>query len=181
MFNCPLCWKLFGEKRKNNFKVNSSLLNLIVKILKTKIIYWTKCNKIFYYSVCSESGFKKTDEILGELKKLVNSCIQLIKKIDYIEKLKENKSNEILNKILSNQIEIEKKINFQTQKTIEDFYKSIPELNIKDSNDFIVILNFVNSSDPLAGLLYINFNVGDNNNIYGNNLNGTGNNILKYQ
>jgi len=99
------------------------------------------------------------------LKKLVNSCIQLIKKIDYIEKLKENKSNEILNKILSNQIEIEKKFNFQTQKTIEDFYKSIPELNIKDSNDFIVILNFVNSSDPLAGLLYINFNVGDNNNI----------------
>ena len=183
MFDCPLCRKPFGEKGKNNFKVNTSLLNLIVKILKTKIIYCTKCNKIFHwtehYSVCPESGFKETDEILGELKQLVNSCIQLIKKIDYIEKLKENKSNEILNKILSNQIEIEKKFNFQSQKTIDDFYKSIPELNIKDSNDFNLILNFVNSCEPLAGLLNINFNVGDNNNIYGNNLNGTGNNMFK--
>ena len=62
--------------------MNTSLLNLIVKILKTKIIYCTKCNKIFHwtehYSVCPESGFKETDEILGELKQLVNSCIQLI-------------------------------------------------------------------------------------------------------
>ena len=74
MFNFPLSRKLFGEKRKNNFKVNSSLLNLIIKILKTKIIYCTKCNKIFYwtehYSVCSESEFKETDAILGELKSL---------------------------------------------------------------------------------------------------------------
>ena len=42
--------------------------NLIVKILKTKIIYCTKCNKIFHwtehYSVCPENGFKETDEIL---------------------------------------------------------------------------------------------------------------------
>ena len=47
------------------------------------------------------------------------------------------------------QIEIEKKFNFQSQKTIDDFYKSIPELNIKDSNDFNLILNFVNSCEPI--------------------------------
>ena len=28
-------------------------------------------------------------------------------------------------------------------------------------------------------MLYINFNIGDNNNIYENNLNGTGNNMFK--
>ena len=183
MFDCPLCRKPFGAEGKNNFKVNTSLLNLIVKILKTKIIYCTKCNKIFHwtehYSVCPESGFKETDEILGELKQLVNSCIQLIKKIDYIEKLKDNKSNEILNKILSNQFEIEKKFNLQSQKTIDDFYKNIPELNIRDSNDFNLILNFVNSCEPLAGLLNINFNAVDNNNIYGNGLSGASNNIFK--
>ena len=183
MFDCPLCRKPFGVEGKNNFKVNTSLLNLIVKILKTKIIYCTKCNKIFHwtehYSQCPESGFKETDEILGELKQLVNSCIQLIKKIDYIEKMKENKSNEILNKILSNQFEIEKKFNFQSQKTIEDFYKSIPELNIRDSNDFNLILNFVNACEPIAGILNINLNLGDNNNIYGNEIGNKSNNIFK--
>ena len=183
MFDCPLCRKPFGIEGKNNFKVNTSLLNLIVKILKTKIIYCTKCNKIFHwtehYSQCPESGFKETDEILGELKQLVNSCIQLIKKIDYIEKMKENKSNEILNKILSNQLEIEKKFNFQSQKTIEDFYKSIPELNIRDTNDFNLILNFVNACEPIAGILNINLNIGDNNNIYGNEIGNKSNNTFK--
>ena len=181
MFDCPLCRKPFGAEGKNNFKVNTSLLNLIVKILKTKIIYCTKCNKIFHwtehYSVCPESGFKETDEILDELKQLVNSCIDLIKKIDNIEKMKENKSNEILNKILSNQFEIEKKFNFQSQKTIDDFYKSIPELNLRNSNDFNLLLDFVNSCEPIAGILNINFNTGDNNNIYGNSL--SNNNMFK--
>ena len=183
MFDCPLCRKPFGAKGKNNFKVNTSLLNLIVKILKTKIIYCTKCNKIFHwtehYSVCPESGFKETDEILDELKQLVNSCIDLIKKIDNIEKMKENKSNEILNKILSNQFEIEKKFNFQSQKTIDDFYKSIPELNLRNSNDFNLILNFVNSCEPIASILNINLNSSDNNNIYGSSLSGSGNNMFK--
>ena len=182
MFDCPLCRKPFNKDGKNNFKVNTSLLNLIVKILKTKVIYCTKCNKIFHwtehYSVCPESGFKETDEILGEIKQLVNSCIQLIKKIDYIEKLKENKTNELLNKILSNQIEIEKKFTLQSQKTIDDFYKSIPELNLKDTNDFNLILNFVNSCEPLASVLNINLNVGESGNIYGNS-GGPGNNIYK--
>ena len=182
MFDCPLCRKPFNKDGKNNFKVNTSLLNLIVKILKTKVIYCTKCNKIFHwtehYSVCPESGFKETDEILGEIKQLVNSCIQLIKKIDYIEKLKENKSNEIINKILSNQIEIEKKFSQQSQKTIDDFYKSIPELNVKNTNDFNLILNFVNSCEPLASVLNINLNPGESGNIYGNS-GGAGNNIYK--
>ena len=181
MFDCPLCRKPFNKDGKNNFKVNISLLNLIVKILKTKMIYCTKCNKIFqwteHYNVCPESGFKETDEIIGEIQQLVNSCIQLIKKIDYIEKLKENKSNEIINKILSNQIEIEKKFTLQSQKTIDDFYKSIPELNLKDSNDFNLILNFVNSCEPIASVLNINLNPGESSNIYGND--GGSGNIFK--
>ena len=173
MYDCPLCRKPFNKEDKNNFKVNTALLNLIVKILKTKMIYCTKCNKIFHwtehYNVCPESGFKETDEILGEIKQLVNSCIQLIKKIDYIEKLKDNKCNEILNKILSNQIEIEKKFSLQSQKTIDDFYKSIPELNLKDSNDLNLIINFVNSCEPIASVLNINLNPGESGDIYGNN------------
>ena len=181
MYDCPLCRKPFNKDGKNNFKVNISLLNLIVKILKTKMIYCTKCNKIFHwtehYNVCPESGFKETDEILGEIKQLVNSCIELMKKIDYIEKLKENKSNEILNKILTNQIEIEKKFTSQSQKTIDDFYKNIPELNLKNE-DFNLILNFVNSCEPIASVLNINLNPGESGNIYGNG-GGSGNNMYK--
>ena len=180
MYDCPLCRKPFNKDGKNNFKVNISLLNLIVKILKTKMIYCTKCNKIYqwteHYNVCPESGFKETDEILGEIKQLVNSCIELIKKIDYIENLKENKCNEIINKILSNQIEIEKNFTLQSQKTIDDFYKSIPELNL-NSNDFNLILNFVNSCEPIASVLNINLNPGESNNIYGND--SDGNNMYK--
>ena len=181
MYDCPLCRKPFNKDGKNNFKVNISLLNLIVKILKTKMIYCTKCNKIFHwtehYNVCPESGFKETDEILGEIKQLVNSCIELMKKIDYIEKLKENKSNEILNKILTNQIEIEKKFTSQSQKTIDDFYKNIPELNLKNE-DFNLILNFVNSCEPIASVLNINLNPGESGNIYVNG-GGSGNNMYK--
>ena len=181
MYDCPLCRKPFNKDGKNNFKVNISLLNLIVKILKTKMIYCTKCNKIFHwtehYNICPESGFKETDEILGEIKQLVNSCIELMKKIDYIEKLKENKSNEILNKILTNQIEIEKKFTSQSQKTIDDFYKNIPELNLKNE-DFNLILNFVNLCEPIASVLNINLNPGESGNIYGNG-GGSGNNMYK--
>ena len=181
MFDCPLCRKPFNKDGKNNFKVNISLLNLIVKILKTKMIYCTKCNKIFHwtehYNVCPESGFKETDEILGEIKQLVNSCIQLMKKIDYIEKLKENKSNEILNKILTNQIEIEKKFTSQSQKIIDDFYKNIPELNLKNE-DFNLLLNFVNSCEPIASVLNINLNPGESGNIYGSS-GESGSNIYK--
>ena len=180
MYDCPLCRKPFNKDGKNNFKVNISLLNLIVKILKTKMIYCTKCNKIYqwteHYNVCPESGFKETDEIMGEIKELVNSCVELMKKFDYIENLKENKSNEIINKILSNQIEIEKSFTLQSQKTIDDFYKNIPELNL-NSNDFNLILNFVNSCEPIASVLNINLNPGESSNIYGNEANG--NNMYK--
>ena len=175
MYYCPLCRKPFTKEEKNNFKVNTPFLKLIIKILKTKVIYCTKCNKIFHWtehqSVCPESGFKETNEILEEIKQLVNSCIQLLKKINIIEKLKDNKSNEILNKIVSSQIEIEKKFIAQSQKTIDDFYKSIPELNIKDTNDFNDILNFVNACEPLAGVLNINLNPSEGTNIYGGGAN----------
>ena len=171
MLDCPLCRKPFTKNEKKDFKVNIALLKLIIKILKTKIIFCTKCNKIFHwtehYSVCPESGFKETDEILGEIKQLVNSCIELIKKIDYIENLKENKSNEITNKILSNQLDIEKKFILESQKTIDDFYKSIPELGIKNTKDFSLILNFINSCRPIASVLNINMNPDDSQSIIG--------------
>jgi len=84
-----------------------------------------------------------------------------------------------LNKILSNQIEIEKKFTQQSQKTIDDFYKSIPELDVKNTKDFNLIIDFVNSCEPLAGVLNINLNPGENGNIYGNGGGGAGSNMYK--
>ena len=38
MLYCPLWWKPFGKKEKIILKMNTSLLNFIVKIFKTKMI-----------------------------------------------------------------------------------------------------------------------------------------------
>ena len=46
---CPICKLSFNKKDKENFKVNLAFLNLISKILKTKIILCQKCNQIFYW------------------------------------------------------------------------------------------------------------------------------------
>ena len=68
---CPICNYKF-DKNRNLFKVNFGFLNLVIKILQTKIIYCNKCNKIFYwkehYQSCKQKYFKNCNDILEDIK-----------------------------------------------------------------------------------------------------------------
>ena len=77
---CPICKTTFNKKDKNNFQVNYAFLNLVTKILKSKIILCKHCNKIYFwkdhYDKCEQSYFTDTNEILSEIKKLCEECFR---------------------------------------------------------------------------------------------------------
>ena len=69
---CPICNNIFNKKDRNSFEVNFGFLNLVIKILQTKIIFCTKCNKIFYwkdhYDSCEQKYFDNCNNIFEEIK-----------------------------------------------------------------------------------------------------------------
>ena len=69
---CPICSSQFNKNDTNSFEVNFTFLNIIIKILETKLIYCTNCNKIFYwkehYKICEQKYFENCDNILEEIK-----------------------------------------------------------------------------------------------------------------
>ena len=130
---CPICNYMFNIKDRNKFEVNFGFLNLVIKILQTKIIYCTKCNKIFYwkdhYQICEQKYFENCDDILEEIKTnydegekilkiikkdvdLLNKCkkeiINLVNNIvsEIHIKYKENTNNKINNELLKTNINI---------------------------------------------------------------------------
>ena len=130
---CPICNYMFNIKDRNKFEVNFGFLNLVIKILQTKIIYCTKCNKIFYwkvhYQICEQKYFENCDDILEEIKtnyeagekilkiikkdvNLLNKCkkeiINLVNNIvnEINIKYKENTNNKINNELLKTNINI---------------------------------------------------------------------------
>jgi hypothetical protein len=135
MYNCPICRKDFNNEDRKNFQVNFAFLNLVIKILKTKVIYCKKCSKIFnwleHYKVCEQSEFKETNEINEEIKKLSDQCFMILSYID--------KHRGILTKskgLIYNDIgEILKSIHFKFQETfethIETFFENIPNLSFE--------------------------------------------------
>ncbi len=83
---CPICRKSFSEEESKSFQVNFAFLNLVVKILKSKVIYCKKCSKIFnwvdHHSSCDQNEFKETNEILQEIHNLADDCFSIIKFFD---------------------------------------------------------------------------------------------------
>ena len=43
---CPICSFHFNKTDKKSFEVNFTFLNIIIKILETKIIFCPQCNKM---------------------------------------------------------------------------------------------------------------------------------------
>ena len=82
MLDCPICRKNFTLEERKNFKVNFAFLNLVIKILKSKVIYCTHCEKVFnwidHHTICDQKNFKETSEIMGEIKKLAEDCCYVI-------------------------------------------------------------------------------------------------------
>ena len=93
---CPICSSEFNAKEKNSFEVNFTFLNIIIKILETKIIFCTKCNKIFYWKghskICEQKYFQNCENILDEIKINCEESAKMLKLIkengDIINKYK---------------------------------------------------------------------------------------------
>ena len=130
---CPICFFKFTKKDKNSFEVNFTFLNIIMKILQTKIIFCTKCNKIFYwkehYQICEQKYFQNCDNILEEINvnceesikilKLINENGNLVNKYkNEIDLATKNITKEILKKFISN---IKADFNTKLFKTKIDF------------------------------------------------------------
>ena len=69
---CPICNYKFNKNDRNSLEVNFGFLNLVIKILQTKIIFCTKCNKIYYwkdhYQSCEQKYFENGNNILEDLR-----------------------------------------------------------------------------------------------------------------
>jgi uncharacterized protein with PIN domain len=72
--NCPICSIPFTKENNNPFQVNLGFLTLVSNILKTKIIFCKKCNKIYnwneHFSHCDQSEFQEVNETIFEIKTL---------------------------------------------------------------------------------------------------------------
>ena len=137
MFNCPICRRAFSQNDRENFQVNKTLLDSIVKILDLKIIFCKKCQKIFnyneHYEICDQINFKDSYESLDEISNLANECLQVFKLTDKHMNILVNSKNSLYQEIY----EIIKLINIKFyeffNKTIEKFFEGIPEINYQDS------------------------------------------------
>ena len=138
---CPICSSKFDNLDVPELQVNFAFLNLLLKILKTKIIYCKKCKKVFYwsehYNKCDQSFFIETNKIFDEIKCAFLEGISLIKifsnnnkilqqyKIDIMSSL--NKIINKINTIYEKEIQVHIKKLFNSPIKI-DFIKSKYEI-----------------------------------------------------
>ena len=84
---CPICYMPFPKDENCSFQINIAFLTLVSNILKTKIIFCTKCNKIFpwseHSSQCDQSKFKEVNEIINDIKNIYDKCISILKHCSY--------------------------------------------------------------------------------------------------
>ena len=157
MLFCPICRKDFTQDERKNFKVNYSFLNLVLKILKTKNIYCSRCQKINnwneHHVICDEKYFKESNEILGEIKELADRSSFVLKFIDKHKNILEKSKNEIKQSGKDIICNIHNKFDENFYKTIDNFFRNIPNLkleeNIKEIKQFIEVcrpLGFVKKS-----------------------------------
>ena len=83
---CPLCNSPFKKEERDSFQINLVFLNILLKILQSKIIYCNNCNQIFYwkehYNECEQSDFRDTSKIYGDIKFSCEEALKLLKLFD---------------------------------------------------------------------------------------------------
>ena len=134
---CPICSFHFNKTDKKSFEVNFTFLNIIIKILETKIIFCPQCNKIFYwkdhYKLCEQKNFQNCDNILDEIKVNCEESAKILRLIkengDLLNKYKielynvtNNIVKEVHKKYLANVKSSVKNKLFETKITV-DFQK----------------------------------------------------------
>lgn len=179
MLYCPICRCKFNIEEREKFQVNFSFLSLVIKILKTKVIFCSKCSKVFNWSEhqgsCDQRQFKETNEVFGEVKMLIDECIKLLKSSNQYMNILDVSKRSIYNKLNDISKEINDAFGDKCQGIIEAFYKSIPQISIdiyyngiinylvlceplynnmnvntKDINDILVLHNKINKSEGIV-------------------------------
>lgn len=132
MHYCPICRKNYTSDDRKNFQVNFAFLNLVIKILKTKVIFCKKCSKIYnwteHHSICDQQQFKETAEIMDEIKKLAEDCNMIMKYLDKHKNIlqKSKRSiHETTNEIIK-VVNLKFYENFNNK--IDSFFENIPDL-----------------------------------------------------
>ena len=138
---CPICNSLFNKEERNSFQINIVFLNILIKILQSKIILCENCNKIFYwkehYNTCDQSFFVETNDLFNKIKLACEESIKLIKLFNHKSNILFKYKKNIIENIKRTLIEIsdtfKKDINigfkklFFTSKKI-DFAKNKKEI-----------------------------------------------------
>ena len=140
---CPICNYIFNKQDRNSFKVNFGFLNLVIKILQTKVIYCTKCNKIFYwkhhYQSCEQKYFENCDEILEEIKTHYEEGLKIVKMIKKDIKILNKYKIEVDNMLKRIINEIHKKYKDNTNNKIKsELLKTNITINFRKSKSEIV-------------------------------------------
>ena len=143
---CPICNNIFNKKDRNSFEVNFGFLNLVIKILQTKIIFCTKCNKIFYwkdhYDSCEQKYFDNCNNIFEEIKINCEEGENIIKIINDEGDLLNKHKKEIGNLVKNIISEIHKKyIDNIELKINNDLFKT--NININFNKSKLEIINFM--------------------------------------
>ena len=157
---CPICKTPFNKKEKSNFQVNYAFLNLVSKILKTKIILCQNCNKIYFWNdhfdKCDQKYFTDTNEILSEIKKCCQDSYIIIKNINYRKSILSTSKKGINDTIQLFINKIQEKFKEKYSNFIGKlFFSNTPQINIDNSKKEIIIFleicrdnhNFFNNID----------------------------------
>ena len=181
---CPICKSNFNKKEKDSFQINLVFLNILVKILQSKIILCKKCNKIFYwkehYELCDQSYFIETNKLFDDIKLACEEGIKIIKlfksqpnifmkyKKNIFGKLKKTlkQISDLYKKEINNGIKklfiTRKKIDFNaSKKEIISFLElCLPFDNYFDKNEINNILEKYKYNSPQRNMHFINNNLG---------------------
>ena len=122
---CPICNTNFNKEERDSFQINLVFLNILLKILQSKIIYCQNCNQIYYwkehYNICEQSDFRDTSKIYKEIKLSCEEAIKLLKLF--------NSQSNILFKYKKNIYDnIKKRINEISDKFKKDTNSGFPKL-----------------------------------------------------
>ena len=140
---CPICKTPFNKKEKSNFQVNYAFLNLVSKILKTKIILCQNCNKIYFWNdhfdKCDQKYFTDTNEILSEIKKCCQDSYIILKNINYHKSILSTSKKGINDTIQLFINKIQEKFKEKYSNFIGKlFFSNTPQINIDNSKKEII-------------------------------------------
>ena len=126
---CPFCKKIFNIKELDLLQVNYTFLNLVNKIMITKIIFCKECNKISYwkehFSKCNQANFIDPFNIIKDIKNTCERSINSLKLYNNRKILFANYKNSIIINI----------------KKIKEIINKKNENNIKNVLDKLFIIN----------------------------------------